>query len=100
MSGRTIWVTPWVEVPRPTLSSEADHHTAFVIHALLLHGGLPAPMLRHLLPTPAGRITEILDGLRVAGLAAVDEGRWRVTAIGYPPVREFLRGNGYLTDAF
>jgi len=25
---------------------------------------------------------------------------WRVSALGYPGVREFLRSHGYLVDAF
>ncbi len=100
VTGQTIWVIPWSRVGRPSVPSGNVRDTAFVLHALLLHDGLSADLLRRLLPITANRITDTLDALRVAGLLAQDRGRWHVTAIGYPPVREFLQIGGYLTDDF
>lgn len=100
MAGQTVWVTPWARMQRPTVPSGGERDTAFVLHALLLHAGLHARMLQRLLPMIPGRITEILDALRVVGLVSQDEGVWRVTAAGYPAVRAFLQTNSYLTDAF
>lgn len=98
--GQTVWVTPWSRMEHPSLPAGGERDTAFVVHALLLHDGLHAGMLGRLLPLTPGRITETLDALRVVGLVSQDEGLWRVTATGYPPVRAFLETNGYLTDAF
>lgn len=100
VSRRTIWVTPWSRVERPAVPSDAGRDAAFVLHALLLHGGLPAAMVARLLPMRSTEITEVLDKLRVAGLVAREDGRWQVTVRGYPPVREFLEAKGYLTDDF
>lgn len=97
---QTIWVTPWSQMTHPSLPAEAERDTAFVMHALLLHGGLSTEMVQRLLRLTPNRITEILDGLRVAGVIALHEGRWQVTPTGYPPAREFLARGRYLTDAF
>ncbi len=100
MAGQTIWVKPWSQVEHPTLPSGAGRDTAFVLHALLFHGGLPTEMMGRLLPMTSGRITEILDALRIAGLVSREGGLWQVTASGYPAVRKFLQRDSYLTDAF
>ena len=100
VAGKTIWVTPWSRVERPAVPLDAGRDTAFVLHALLIHGDLPAGMVARLLPMRSTEITEVLDTLRVAGLVAQEDGRWQVTARGYPPVREFLEARGYLTDDF
>ena len=71
----------------------------FVLHTLLLHDGLPGQLLSQVLPFPESQTQGSLQSLRVAGVVARDQDRWRVTAAGYPAVRRFLQSEGYLVDA-
>lgn len=92
-----VWVGP-APAP-PQLPPIADETLALILHALLLHDGLPAPLLAALLPLAAPAVQSALLRLQASAVAAPGEdGRWRVRVAAYPPVRAFLAGRGYLTD--
>ena len=94
-----IWVS--TRLDEPVLPNEADEDVALVLHALLLHDGLPAPLLPTLLPlTHDGCLAILLRLQRARLVAEEDDGRWRVTATGYSSVRALLAGRDYLTDGF
>ena len=98
--GQTVWVTPWDKIERPDLPSEADHTEARTLHALLLHDGLSNHDLASILPGSRADVAETLLFLAEAGLVGEYDEEWRVTPLGYPSVRAFLRLNDYLVDAF
>lgn len=92
----------WVSATRQeaALPTEKGEAMAFILHALLLHNGLPAALLPELLPQPAHRIASTLLQLQAQGVVALADGRWQVSAPAYAVVREFLRRRGFLKDAF
>jgi hypothetical protein len=96
----TLWVAAWETVHRPSLPSEKDRDLAFIAHNLLLHDGLSEDLLAYTLPLSSPRIRQVLSKLEETGTAGVDGGRWRITAPGYPAVRQFLQNEGYLMDSF
>ena len=98
--GPTIWVKPWTQIDLPSLPSASDHCHLFILHSLLLHSGLPTDILVRLLPFSPAEVTMSLHGLRSAGLIEQREEFWRVTALGYPAVRQTLKSEGYLVDYF
>jgi hypothetical protein len=96
----TVWVEPWSQLNLPALPSlDRQDRNLFVLHTLLLHDGLPGQLLSQVLPFPESQTKGSLQSLRVAGVVALDQDRWRVTAAAYPAVRKFLLGEGYLVDA-
>ncbi len=96
----TIWVTPWSQIHQPPVPSSADGDQAFILHALLLHNGLPAALLPRLLPIAPSRVNGLLLQLADAGLVEQVGDVWQVAPLGYPAVRQFLLDDGYLTDEF
>lgn len=100
MSHRTIWIAPWNQLDHPSLPAGAGRNEAFVLHALLLHNGLPLQVVQQLLPLSPSQIVETLFRLEEAGLVAQYDEVWQVTPPGYPAVRQFLHSNGYLVDQF
>jgi hypothetical protein len=97
--GISIWVAP--APGEPTLAVGADEEVALVLHALLLHNGLPGALLETLLPLPGFRVQGLLHRLAAAGAIAESRaGDWRVTAAGYAPVRDLLQAQGFLLDDF
>lgn len=96
---RNIWVEPWYRLNLPSLPTlDRRDRSLFVLHTLLLHDGLSSQLLAQVLPFPGSQIQGSLQFLRVAGVVALDQDRWRVAAAAYPGVREFLRYEGYLVD--
>jgi len=93
-----VWVSAGID--EPLLPSEADEDVALVLHALLIHDGLPAALLPRLLPLTHDGCLAILLRLQRARLVACRDGRCRVTVIGYASVRSLLAGRDYLTDGF
>ena len=90
---------PELEIRAP--ASDAGDDTALILHALLLHNGLAAPLLATLLPIATAQLNLQLLQLQSLGLVEMqDTGRWQVTPLSYPGVRAFLRARGYLTDSF
>lgn len=97
---QTVWVTPWDERKHLSLGANTGHDKAFVLHALLLHQGLPFDLLQKVLPISPNRLMETLSLLEKNGIVIQQEGVWSVTALGYIPVRQFLQEQGYLVDDF
>ena len=92
----------WVSAVRqePVLPAEKGEGLVFILHALLLHNGLPATLLPELLPQPGHRIASSVLQLQTQGVIALADGRWQISASAYAVVREFLRRRGFLRDNF
>lgn len=97
---KVVWLKPWKQIDLPVLPEETGRDHAFVLHALLLHNGLEAGLIRKLLPLSTSRVAAILAQLESAGVVESVKRVWRVTSLGYPAVRQFLSGEDYLTDQF
>lgn len=96
----TIWVTSWDDLERSAVPAEAGETARFVLHALLLHGGLDSERLASVLPAHSSAIGQALGCLAEAQLVEARGGRWRVTPWGYPAVRTALCSDDYLSDSF
>jgi len=70
------------------------------LHSLLLHNGLSQAVLVEILPFSPNVITRTALVLKDAGLIEEHQGLWNVSPAGYPIVRQYLNGEGYLTDQF
>ena len=85
----------------PSMPAEATDYTAFVLHMLLIHQGLSLRQLRQVLPIISPSQLDVeLYSLRSSGLVALTDEVWRVTAIGYPTVRQALKSRGLWLDRF
>jgi hypothetical protein len=93
-----IWVRDICE--ETTVPSGSDFKAAFILHFLLLHGQLSVDILLRLIPFSQGVITATLLKLMKVGIVEKIENDWRVSALGYPAARQFLKSNGYLVDSF
>lgn len=94
----SVWVAAELTAPVLPLGSEDDF--ALVLHALLLHGGLPEALLPDLLPLSPPLCAALLYRLRNAGFVEFGEGRWHVAVLAYAAVRDLLRRRDYLVDGF
>jgi hypothetical protein len=56
-------------------------------------------LLPELLPSLGAVLKQDLHNLHAAGLVELEQDEWRVTALSYPIVRDFLHDGGYLVDA-
>jgi hypothetical protein len=94
-----IWVKPWSELNLPMVPNKrTSHPMLMVLHTLLIHGGLWSRVLPELVPLSPIEIMEHLYFLEAAELLQSDQGFWRVSPVGYPPLRQALSSEGYLTD--
>ena len=98
-AGRTLWVTPWAQIRLPAIPAFSDRKLLLLLHVLLLHNGLPVSLLPELLPFCQVDVVSGLQRLRIAGVLEENGDRWRVTALSYPGVRQFLESEGYLIDS-
>lgn len=96
----TIWVLPWNKLDHPVLPSPISPESSILLHNLLLHNGLSQRVLAEILPLPPNVITRTALVLKNARLIEEDQGLWKVSPAGYPIVRQYLNGEGYLTDQF
>ena len=96
----TIWVLPWDKLDHPVLPSPISPESSILLHSLLLHNGLSQVVLAEILPFSPNMITRMALVLKDAGLIEENEGLWKVSPSGYPIVRRYLNGEGYLTDQF
>lgn len=96
----TIWVLPWNKLGHPSLPSPVSPESSILLHSLLLHNGLSQGVLAEILPFPPNVITRTALVLKDAGLIEENQGLWNVSPAGYPIVRQYLNGEGYLTDQF
>ena len=97
--GKTMWVKTWSQLDLPNIPVVSMD--LFVLHALLLHGGLCFGALTQTLSL--FDVSEIMDSIhRLCGSGLIEElgETWKVTALGYPAAREALGMNGYLVDGF
>ncbi|MBK5938078.1 antitoxin [Halochromatium roseum] len=93
----TIWVAPAVELELPSGLDEAE---ALILHALLLHDGLPTKVVEGLLPHARFQTHSLLLQLAAAEVIQSEpDGCWRVTVFAYAAVRSFLAGRRFLVDA-
>lgn len=97
---QTIWVPPWDHLQQLALPPDVGRDQAFVLHALLLHNGLPPTLLQQLMPLSPSQTAETIFQLKAAELIVVEDEGLRVSPRGYPAVRQFLKSNGYLVDQF
>jgi hypothetical protein len=91
----------WVDNPSdaPALPDAPEEELALLLHALLLHNGLPTATLAEILPLEPVRIESLLAQLREAAvLSEHDDERWRISAPAYQNARDWLRGRGFLSD--
>jgi hypothetical protein len=94
-SENTFWVRDFFE--EKTIPSGSDYEVAFILHFLLLHGQLSVDILLRLIPFSQGIITATLLKLMKVGIVEKIENDWRVSALGYPAARQFLKSNGYFS---
>jgi hypothetical protein len=99
-AGRTtIWVDPSSR-SMPDLLGHTDRLQRFILHSLLLHGGLSLASLCQVLPFSSDDILRRIGGLRLAGFIEQEDDILQVSLTGYPVVRQTLQNEGMLTDAF
>ena len=96
----TLWVLPWDKLTHPSLPSPINSEASIILHTLLLHNGLNQGVLAEILPFPTHGVTRAVWALKDAGLIETANGLWNVSPAGYPIVRSYLHGEGYLTDSF
>lgn len=96
----TLWLATPSDLVLPQLPGGLQRLHQFLLHALLLHSGLPECCLLELLPYPADQVLRRLSELRAARIVVGDEEQWRVSESAYPAVRAQLQDEGFLADAF
>lgn len=96
----TLWVLPWDKLTHPSLTAPVSSETSIILHTLLLHNGLSQEALAEILPFSTHGVTRAVWALKDAGLIEKADGLWIVSPGGYPMVRKYLHGEGYLTDSF
>jgi len=98
---RTIWVAAWEAIQHPKLPNDTDPNNLFILHSLLLQGGLNTDALRLILTSiPPHQITATLLRLERSDIITHKQGRWQVTPQAYPVVRSFLATHNMLLDDF
>lgn len=95
----TMWVKTWSQLDLPAPPRPAAQPQLFVLHTLLLHGGLATEGLTQVLPLSATEVMESIHRLRAGGVIETVGDRIQVTAMSYPIVRKVLFQEGYLVDA-
>lgn len=95
-----IWLAPWDAQDRPVLPDGLQVMYTHILHALLLHNGLPATLLAEVLALPEHAVMGALLRLAQAELVEQVADRWQVSAISYPAVRSHLAASDYLCDGF
>jgi hypothetical protein len=93
-----IWVCPWARIHRPTLPADAGLPELLVLHALLIHGGLPDGAVSEVLAALGSLVVAVLRSLAAYGIIEEHQGRWQVTPVGYPAARAALESEGLLVD--
>jgi hypothetical protein len=72
-----IWVCPWARIHRPTLPADAGLPELLVLHALLIHGGLPDGAVSEVLAALGSRVVAVLRSLAAYGIIEEHQGRWQ-----------------------
>jgi hypothetical protein len=97
--GRVIYVRPWSRIDFRALPARTGLPELFLLQALLIHGGLPEPILTEVLPNIGSSGSSALRKLAAQGIVERHQGRWQVTPLGYPVTREALAGEGLFVDS-
>jgi hypothetical protein len=97
--GQVICVRPWSQIDACSLPPKTDLPDLFLLHALLIHGGLPERVIPSVLPNRLGSCQGVLRKLAARGIVEQHQGRWQVTPLGYPPTREALAREGLFVDS-
>ena len=84
----------------PRIPDEVDRVHRFVLHALLLHGGMTLSSLQLILPFDRADIVRRVTSLHRWGLLEDKDDIVQVRLVAYPTVRQNLLDEGFLTDAF
>lgn len=95
---QVIWVS--ASLPGPVFPAEAGEEVALLLHALLLHGGLDETALSEVLPLTRQRTSASLRHLEQLEVIESNDAHWRVSALAYAQVRNWLHGRDFLTDDF
>jgi hypothetical protein len=72
----------------------------FLLHAILLHGGLTLPTLLTVLPMPPDTVIEGVRTLQAAGVVDTVDDHLHVVPLAYAHVRQHLADEAFLIDAF
>lgn len=96
----TIWVKPWSKLNLPFVPTPLGTDECFILHTLLIHGGMSVDLLAEMLPLSYNEVRRILHFFEAANLLEKTETGWVVSLLGYPAVRQFLAHEGYLVDDF
>lgn len=93
----TYWVVPVHEAERDLPKGIGQRHR-FVLHALLVHGGLERRLLTATLPLPGADVAGALLELEAAGVVVEGEAGMTVALEAMPATRDELMTGGYMTD--
>lgn len=94
----TVWIGAFTE--GAIIPGAHDEDMALVLHALLIHNGLPASILPEVLPFPDYRIMDLLLRLKGLGVIQLQHDDWYVSPMGYLAVRQYLSAQNFLLDDF
>lgn len=94
----TVGVLPESALPLLQIPGEMRKCDLFILHALLLHGGLGNEGIERVLFLPRDEVEGGVNRLSNAGLVLLDDERWTVAPLAYPSVKYHLGTEGYLTD--
>lgn len=84
----------WVRLPdKVAIPSSERRRALFILHALLIHGGLAPDALSEVLPSNVPQSLVAL--LTRTGIVSLEEGRLDVTPRAYPAVRAALANAGF-----
>jgi len=94
----TVLVRPWGDLRDLIVPADAPHDAGLVLHALLVHSGLPLTLLPLVTPLPEDEIAAVVSRLEAAELITSAGDRYQVSALGYPSVRQLVASRGFVTD--
>ena len=100
--GRQCWVAPLDQLSLPAVPQSSARRSGYLLHALLMHGGLSLGQLELTSGLPGEELRIALSRLERADVVTGDEqeGIFRVQALAYPAVRRYLQSKGYPVDSF
>ena len=95
---RTLWVRTLDQMDLIRLPVALSREQRFVLHTILLHGGLASADISNLLPSMPSETAQNIRHLQHTGLLTSDHGRWQVNKGYYPAIRSLLAQEGFLVD--
>lgn len=96
---RTVWTSPLRDVEE-VVPARLERIRTFILHAILLHGGLDRGTLLEVLPFPAHDLLGRVRELAQRRLVEETEGELSISATAYGAVRDHLASGGFLIDGF